>query len=106
MTRMFFNFSPGADESKLPAEVILRAMQELIFPGTHDCPREWLDIAERHFGTEAWFVISALGRNHSYPLHYKNGVVQTWSEYTSNQLRFILASGGLSTVPSMLPLCG
>ncbi|QVW55195.1 hypothetical protein pEaSNUABM29_00151 [Erwinia phage pEa_SNUABM_29] len=105
MTRMFFNFYPGRDND-VPAEFILNAMQELIYPGTHEIPREWLSIAETHFGTEAWFVISALGRHHRSPLYYKNGVVQTWSEYTSNQLKFILASGGLSTLPNTLPLCG
>ncbi|AEP83842.1 hypothetical protein ABP04_00695 [Salmonella enterica subsp. enterica serovar Virchow] len=106
MTRMFFNFSPGTNEQIVPADMLLCAIQEVIYPGTHEFPREWTRIAESYFGTEAWFVISALGRNHSYPFHYKNGVVQTWSEYTSNQLRFILASGGLSMLPSTLPLCG
>ncbi len=106
MTRMFFNFSPGTNELIVPADTLLCAIQEVIYPGTHEFPREWIRIAESYFGTEAWFVISALGRNHSYPFHYKNGVVQTWSEYTSNQLRFILASGGLSMLPSTLPLCG
>ncbi|ANZ48039.1 hypothetical protein ASESINO_26 [Erwinia phage vB_EamM_Asesino] len=107
MTRVFFNFR--LDVSHIldtSPELTLLCMQELIFPGLHDLPSEQLSIAERYFGSEAWYTISALGPYHRNPFLYNNGVVQTWSEFTSSQMRFIIASGAQWNHPHMLPLCG
>lgn len=94
MTRVLFGFLLDSSHSvRYRPEEILEAIQELIFPGVHNLPGDRLKVAERYFGSDAWFMISALGRDHSSPFSYKNGVVQTWSKYTSIQLQFIITSG-------------
>lgn len=107
MTRVYFNFRLDVSHvlTMSPQEALF-AIQELIFPGLHDLPSEHLKIAERYFGSEAWYIISMLGRYHRNPFLYINGVVQTWSEFTSSQIQFTLASGPQWRHPHMLPLCG
>jgi len=107
MTRVLFGFLPDFNHSvRYRPEEILTAMQELIYPGIHNLPSDCLKIAERYFGSDAWFMIGALGRDHSSPFSYKNGVVQTWSKYTSIQLQFIITSGQRWKKQPTLPLCG
>jgi len=77
--------------------MLINAMQELLYPGMHpDIPSCVLDHAERYFGSSAWFMLYSLGRNHYQPFYFSNGVVLTWSNYTSNQLMSIIRSGNPS----------
>ena len=90
MTRVLFGFLPDSSHSvRYRPEEILTAMQELIYPGIHNLPSDCLKIAERYFGSDAWFMI-----------------VQTWSKYTSIQLQFIITSGQRWKKQPTLPLCG
>lgn len=81
-------------------QLLVNAMQELLYPGMHpDIPSTVLKHAERYFGSSAWYMLYSLGRNHYQPFYFSNGVVLTWSNYTSNQLMSIIRSGNQSAYP-------
>lgn len=95
MTNVLFELYPGAN-LWTPTDII-KGVQELLFPGMYpDMPKLLLNDAERQFGSSAWFTIYSLGRSHVQPFNYCNGVVTTWSNYTSNQLISIIRSGSQS----------
>ncbi|ANZ49107.1 hypothetical protein FDI85_gp260 [Erwinia phage Machina] len=87
MTRVFFELNLKTKRGYIgPHWIIINAIQELIYPGTFNLEKRLLERAEEYFGTDAWYMIAKLGPNHRHPFIYHNGVVETWSSYTSNQL--------------------
>lgn len=88
-----------------PYWLIINGIQELIYPGQFNLPKNILDIAKRYDGTDAWFMLSSLGPNHRYPFTYHNGVVETWSEYTLSQVMCTRTFGDVSPRRLMLPDC-
>lgn len=95
MTKVLFELYLGASFGT-PLEII-NGIQELQFPGMYpDLPKTTLTEAEQQFASSAWYVISSLGSQHYQPFHYCNGVVTTWSNYTSSQLMSIIRSGSQS----------
>lgn len=65
---------------------IIEAIQELMFPGTHvEVLKEYLWLAEKYYGTDAWHALFNLGHDHQGPYQYYNGVVVTWSSLLLNQ---------------------
>ncbi|QXO09445.1 hypothetical protein pEaSNUABM11_00021 [Erwinia phage pEa_SNUABM_11] len=98
MTNVLFELYPGLG-SCIPTDII-KGIQELLFPGMYpDIPKRILTEAERQFGSSAWYTVFSLGRHHAQPFHFCNGVVTTWSNYTSNQLMSIIRSGNQSCYP-------
>lgn len=102
MTLVVFEFHIGLLPVDMSPARLIRAMQESMYPGQHDdIIRSELNVAEAYFDTQAWDFIFALGREHTEPFTYYNGVVTTWSSYSSIQLISIVRSGNQSNRPYM-----
>lgn len=106
MTRVLFELNLKTNRGYIgPYWLIINAIQELIFPGLFDVPKNVLDIAKRYDGTDAWFMLARLGPYHRHPFTYHNGVVETWSEYTLNQVMCMQSFGVVSHERPMPQLC-
>lgn len=88
---VFFTLPPPP--GNVSVNDIIHGIRELLFVGTYDLPKQVLDAAKRYDGTEAWETLWWLGKEHTGPFNYCNGVVQTWSKYTFNQAMCIRSFG-------------
>lgn len=101
---VYFMLKPPPD-SISPFEIIA-GIQELLYFGSHpDVSKRILDAAKMYDSSEAWHTLWMLGRGHTGPFTYCNGVVKTWSEYTLSQVMCTQSFGDASPRRNMLLHC-
>jgi len=89
--KVYFTLNPPPEDVSVIE--IIRGIRELLFLDIYDLPKRVLDAAKLYDGSEAWETLWWLGREHTGSFTYCNGVVQTWSKYTLNQVRCMQAFG-------------
>ncbi|QVW54777.1 hypothetical protein pEaSNUABM4_00024 [Erwinia phage pEa_SNUABM_4] len=85
---------------------LIAGIRELLYFDSHpDIPKYILDIAKTYDGSEAWHTLWWLGRGHTEPFTYCNGVVKTWSEFTLSQVMCTQTFGTVLPKRRTLPHC-